>query len=709
MALTGSADDPHQASRPGASTPWERLLIGLASLALLVASTGCYSVPPGRNVISSVAIQGAKEIDTDDLTDHIATREAKSIFGFVYDAEPFDQYALRRDLSRIERYMRARGFYDAVVRVARVVQDGEKVRVTIEVEEGRPVVVQEPEIVGDEAVEARARQRLRRAIEGVLPTGARLDEDKLEEAQKAAVKVLASRGHAGARVQRHAEVDLASATARVTFTVTPGPVARVGAIQLEGAEELPEDKLRAVFGVKEGDVYSSDDLDSARQALLDLGVFAAVTIAVDTKELETTSVVPLTITCEVSKLRAILAGGGFEFDSLKTDVHGLIGWQSSNFLGGLRRFEVRFKPGIVLYPTRFPEVQAPKKILVEERLSMTLRQPAFLESRTTGLVRAEYNIYPVLLPGSTTQDVLGYHEVRGTVGVERTFLDRLYVSPQYGAQGNVPFDYLGKTQGTETLVISYLDLFTFLDFRDDPIHTKKGLYLGNQLQVAGGLLQGDATDLRVQPEVRVYVPLSKKRFVFASRASVGFLFPVDYGKYAEINFRNPGPSRVEGSARDYQILFFRGFYAGGPASNRGYPLRGIGPYDVIPYLSPAGQSISASGCNPNDKGCSLPTGGRSLWELSAELRIVVAGAFSTAVFCDAADVSPFSLDIRLDRPHLSCGAGARYDTPVGPIRLDVGYRVPGAQFPASQSSFERPPDELFGVPIALAFGIGEAF
>jgi outer membrane protein insertion porin family/translocation and assembly module TamA len=166
---------------------------------------------------------------------------------------------------------------------------------------------------------------------------------------------------------------------------------------------------------------------------------------------------------------------------------------------------------------------------------------------------------------------------------------------------------------------------------------------------------------------------------------------------------------VEGSARDYQILFFRGFYAGGPVSNRGYPLRGIGPYDVIPYLSPAGQSISASGCNPNDRGCSLPTGGRSLWELNVELRIVLSGAFSTALFCDTADVSPFSVDIRLDRPHLSCGAGARYDTPVGPIRLDVGYRVPGAQFPASQSSFERPPDELFGIPIALAFGIGEAF
>ena len=681
----------------------------LGLLVLLAASTGCYKVPAGGNVISSVAIEGTKEVDAEDIAEHIATREAKTIFGFVYDAEPFDRYALRHDLARVERYMRARGFYDAVVRIARVVMDGDKVRVTIEVEEGKPVLVTEPVIVGDEAVEGLARERMRRAIGAALPKGARLDEDQLAEAEKAAVKVLASRGHAGARVERHADVDLASATARVTFTVTPGPVARVGAIQWKGAEELPEEKVRAVFGVKEGDVYSSDDLDDARQALLDLGVFASVTIAMNTKDLEATKVVPLTVTCEVTKLRAVLAGGGLEFDSLKTDVHGLIGWQNSNFLGGLRRFEVRFKPGLVLYPTRFPEIQTPKKLLVEERLNLTLRQPAFLEARTTGVLHADYNIYPVLLPGSTSQDVLGYHEVRGTVGVERTFFGRLFVNPQYGAQGNFPFDYIGKTQDTQTLIISYVDVFSYLDFRDDPLHTKKGLYIGNQLQVAGGLLQGDATDVRVQPEVRVFVPFMKKRFVWASRASVGFLFPMDYGTYAEQNFRHPGPSRIEGSARDYQILFFRGFYSGGPSSNRGYPLRGIGPYDVIPYLSPAGQSISASGCNPSDRGCTLPTGGLTLWELSSEVRIALAGAFSTALFCDMADVSPFSLDIRPDRPHLSCGAGARYDTPVGPIRLDIGYRVPGAQFLASASSFERPPDTLFGIPIALAFGIGEAF
>ena len=39
----------------------------------------------------------------------------------------------------------------------------------------------------------------------------------------------------------------------------------------------------------------------------------------------------------------------------------------------------------------------------------------------------------------------------------------------------------------ETLVISYVDIFSSLDFRDDAIHTRKGFYIGNQLQIAGGV------------------------------------------------------------------------------------------------------------------------------------------------------------------------------------------------------------------------------
>lgn len=690
-----------------------RTLHPVFAFALAVAAigaSGCYRVPAGKRAVAGVAIHGTRGVDVDALEGRIVTRESPRFLGMfagiVYDYELFDPYALRRDLQRIERWLRARGYYDARVHQTRIVERGDEVFVSITVDQGEPVRVESLVIAELSPVDDHARSATQRRVSSVLPIGAPFDEEKFAEAEKAALEGLTAAGHATATVKRRAEVDLATLTARLELAVSPGPLGTFGPIRIEGADGLPVGAIRRVFGVEEGARYSSDDLAEGREALLDLGLFASVEVEQDLEGFDRTHAVPITLKVEPAKLRAILAGVGVELDSIKTDVHGQIGWQSGNFLGGLRRFDVRFKPGLILYPTRFPGLAAPTDVLYEHRLSATVRQPAFLEKRLVGYTRAEYNVYPVLLP-TATENVLGYQELRGETGLERRFWRRLFVSPRYAWQANFPFDYLGRSDGVNTLLISYVGLSTHLDYRDDPMKPRRGVYFGSDLQIASGLLQGDADDVRVQPEVRAFVPLPR-RLTLALRGSVGFLFPFNYSKFSQINFATPGSSRAEESERDYQLLFFRGFFSGGPTSNRGYPLRGVGPHDLIPYLSPAGQSATAGGCNPNDPACLLPTGGLSLWEANAELRWIASGPFSTALFCDAGDVSPFSVDLRFNRPHLSCGAGARYDTPVGPIRLDVGYRIPGLQAPAGDV-FEREPARLLGLPIAVAFGIGEAF
>jgi outer membrane protein assembly factor BamA len=680
----------------------------LAALFAL-ADLGCYRVPAGQKAVTAVDIDGTHDVDVDELSDRIATREGSRLFGVfegvVYEYETFDPYALRRDLQRIERYLRARGYYEARVRAAEVTEKGDKVRVRIEVEQGPPVLVESLAFVENGAVDEETRESTRKRALAVLPLGARFDEDKFEEAETAALKGLTSTGHAHAKVTRHAEVDLVTHRARMVLTVDPGPLAKFGPVTFDGLGELPEDAVRRVFGVSRGARYSSEDLETGKQALLELGVFGSVEIEQDLKS--NPEVIPIVVRVEPSKIRALLVGAGVELDSLKTDLHVQGGWQHANFFGGLRRFDVRYKPGVVLYPTRFPTLDPWTDYLYEHRLQATLRQPAFIEKRTTGFARAEYSVYPVLF-SKPTQDVLGYHEIRGEVGAERTFVKRLFVSPAYAVQTNFPFDYIGHVSGVETLIVSYVGITTNLDYRDDPIKPRRGVFVGNEVQLAGGPLGGDARDIRVHPEVRAFVPLPKK-ITLALRGSVGFLFPSSYTQFSNVNFETPGPSRAEAASRDYQILFFRGFFSGGPTSNRGYPLRGVGPHDTLPYLSPAGQSASAGGCDPQSNDCKLPTGGLSLWEANAELRFPLSTAFSVASFCDAGDVSPFRLSIRPDRPHLSCGGGARYDTPVGPIRLDIGYRIPGLQYPKG-ASFEEDPPELFdAVPIAIAFGIGEAF
>ncbi|MGH7328121.1 MAG: BamA/TamA family outer membrane protein, partial [Polyangiaceae bacterium] len=173
--------------------------------------------------------------------------------------------------------------------------------------------------------------------------------------------------------------------------------------------------------------------------------------------------------------------------------------------------------------------------------------------------------------------------------------------------------------------------------------------------------------------------------------------------------------------RDLEIDLFRGFLSGGPSDNRGYPTRTIGLYTFVPFFNPssvANQVRSGAACvdttasgKAASDACRTPVGGMSMWEASAELRILISGPLSEATFCDSSDVSPEIADIRINHPHISCGAGARYDTPVGPIRLDVGYRIPGLQYPTGDPL--EPSNEqvgtIFGAPVAISAGIGEAF
>jgi outer membrane protein assembly factor BamA len=322
------------------------------------------------------------------------------------------------------------------------------------------------------------------------------------------------------------------------------------------------------------------------------------------------------------------------------------------------------------------------------------------------VISQELNAYPVLLSPRVDPEapVLGYLEYKGSLGLDRT-LWKLFGAPSYNIQWNNPFAYRRTLDpDLRSIVLSYVDLLTHFDLRDDRVRPHKGVYLQNDVQFAG--LGGDARDVRVQPEVRGYVPIGKK-VTLAARSTVGFLFPLNY------SVGRAGTKDRATSIRDIEIIYLRGFFSGGPSSNRGYPLRGVGPHGAVPFFSPDLQAQAlAAACNVDnehykEERCAVPLGGLSLWEASLELRFPLVGPVSGTTFCDASDVSPERGDLRLDRPHLSCGLGIRYDTPIGPVRLDVGYRIPGLQAPKGT---EVDPAKLFGkLPVAFAFGIGEAF
>lgn len=737
---------------------------------VLVFAGGCKSIPAGRSAVNEVQVRGADEVDEEDVADKIATSESPKFLGMrgvIFEYALFDRFVFQRDLARVEAFYRAKGYYDAHARAGRIHQlDDNHVRVEVVVDEGEAVLVRDVRVDGLHGLPDEIVRAVQSAAVSGLPKDKRFEEEEFEKTERDVRRTLTNRGYAYAKVKRDAVVDIVVHRSDAVFVVDPGPKCVFGELRIEGLGGLPERAVRRAIDIKSGDEYSQQALDDAQQTLLDLGVFASVELEPDVQEASDdeqeakapspnaeaskngsedpngaaesraaraapseedeaagtprplrSPVVPIRIRLEPTRVRSIRLGGGIEFDALKTDIHGIVGWEHRNFLGGLRNFSVTFRPGVVLYPIRVNNIVDPERLLPEERLRIELKQPGLFEARTNGFIRPEFNVYPVLVNPDPPVDapVIGYGEIRNSIGVERA-LWRAYGTLSHNTQIAYPFSYVGAKDATlDVIVISYPELYTILDFRDDKIHSRKGVLIGNTFQIAGGVFGGDAADIKVQPEVRGYIPLLKK-LVFATRASVGFLSPRNYGRVVQAGPSGSSVAPTQDRTKDYQLTFFRGFFSGGPNSNRGYPIRGISPHDLVPFLTPeleAGKidtqcaPSQVTGLAPDR--CRTPTGGFTLWEASAELRYSVSGPLSVATFCDASDVSPQTTDIRLSHLHLSCGGGARYDTPAGPIRLDIGYRIPGFQVLGGLTPDEREPTLLFGAPIAVHIGIGEAY
>jgi outer membrane protein assembly factor BamA len=131
------------------------------------------------------------------------------------------------------------------------------------------------------------------------------------------------------------------------------------------------------------------------------------------------------------------------------------------------------------------------------------------------------------------------------------------------------------------------------------------------------------------------------------------------------------------------------YFGGGTSSMRGFGARQLSPF--APYKK--------------DPTIELPIGGAGLFETSLELRTPLATVFglelSDVLFLDGGDVTFAASDLDLSRLHWATGVGLRLATPIGPIGLDVAYRLNRTNAAADN------PDP--GTHFNFLFAVGEAF
>jgi outer membrane protein insertion porin family len=108
---------------------------------------------------------------------------------------------------------------------------------------------------------------------------------------------------------------------------------------------------------------------------------------------------------------------------------------------------------------------------------------------------------------------------------------------------------------------------------------------------------------------------------------------------------------AEPLAADDTLPIEERFFAGGAATVRGYRERRLGPLDAR----------------------GNPAGGNGLAVFNVEWRFPIWRWFGGTVFFDTGAVTAEVEDLAPDELRSGVGAGLRLSTPVGPVRLDVGY------------------------------------
>jgi outer membrane protein insertion porin family/translocation and assembly module TamA len=232
--------------------------------------------------------------------------------------------------------------------------------------------------------------------------------------------------------------------------------------------------------------------------------------------------------------------------------------------------------------------------------------------------------------------------------------------------------------------LSPLQLSASIDRTDIPFSPTKGYLARIDLEHASSLTVSDYRYNRLYADASGYT-----HFRYASRDPRAEVL----AGHVRIGFVRSLASSLGGTGGDIAELHpSKRLYAGGSHSVRGYDENMLGPrvLTVPPNLLAATcdttNAATIQSCDPNTSGLRngdftpRPVGGTALLEGSIEIRVPFARKMAWAAFLDGGIVGGTRIQSFTDVAQVVHGAGAitpgvgfRYKSPVGPVRVDLGY------------------------------------
>jgi translocation and assembly module TamA len=424
----------------------------------------------------------------------------------------------------------------------------------------------------------------------------------------------------------------------VTFILDPGPRAGVGDVRLDGSPNIDPAVIRSFVYLEEGEAYSPKRLAETRKSVAQIEAVGGVKVEDAQDHLDAAGNMPILVQTTERKEHAL----GVSANYANTDGPALRGyWTDRNLFGGAERLRFDVEGGLAPIggASAAPNLSDVKWSDVIGRASASFLKPALFGSRDDLLVDA-----------AAVRERTDYYAANygtGTIALRHRLAETVSVQGGLQIEGGDTFDAWGRHDYT----LLGFPLAANYDSTDSPMAPTRGIRAVANVTPYVKALPNSVGMVQSKGQVSGYWALDDDAWrILAGRLTLGSIVGADI---ADI----PASHR---------------FFAGGGGSVRGYVYKSISP----------------------DNGFGFPTGGRSLFETSGEARLKITQTIGVVPFVDAgaAYATPypdFGSTLRV-----GAGAGLRYYTPIGPIRLDAATPVN-----------RRPGDGK----LAIFIGLGESF
>ncbi|MBI3895664.1 MAG: BamA/TamA family outer membrane protein [Acidobacteria bacterium] len=609
-----------------------------------------YQIETGdRHRVMEVSVQGNRYFDDEVLLTLVAVRPA----GFLTRGR-FSEDLVQKSAENLTHYYRDAGFPDTQVQ-PRVEDEESHLYVRFKITEGKQTLVNDFRIEGNDT----------QWIGTLAPEGLNLGPDKpysqrlLNQDRDRIMATYLDLGYLDGAFESTVQPLSSDHEVDVVYKVEEGPQTLISDVVLAGAEHTQPWFIDRIIKIQERQPLSQGNLLAAESLLYEAGLFDWASVS-PLRPITDQSKEKVLVKVHEAKKKTLTYGLGFEMSTRAASVPAgsvalpgsLLVTLPSTFKTTQRRFAS--PRGSIEYSRRNlrgeGETAAVAALVtrLDQRLSFSYANPYLLRSRwnwdsllsLSGERTSENPIFTERL-GEVSFQVERFLNIKRTM----TLLFRYNFSRSTLSELLIPELVLPSDRAVRlsTFSASYVR-----DTRDKPLDAQRGIYQTLDFGINPKAIGSSANFVRLLGQTAYYRKI-KPSLVWASNARLGIAKP-----FAE--------SEVPVSKR---------FFSGGANSLRGFPFNGAGPQRIVPV------------CNdPNDPSTcaniTVPMGGNAVFIINSEIRfpIPVKKGLGGVAFYDGGNVYE-----RIGFKHFfndysnTVGIGLRYDTPVGPIRFDVGRNL----------------------------------